>query len=259
MSAPAWRGAVKGGCLVAFATPFAVVGAWLLHERIDTRQELRAIERHVAVPSIAGVSGPVRLVGTLHSTRSVHTAGGADAVWSRTTVRRLERGGGARVCDERGQGAALRVASGELVLLDALLDAQVVVGGVRPERNAALPTVRVHHGTLEEKALDDASSCTGPPSLAGRVAAVELSLPVGQVATVFACVRGGSVEPCGDGADAIVVGKDLGELRAHVGREPERIVISSVVHLVLLLVVGFASLLALPSRRPRFRVDVVQR
>lgn len=244
--------------LALFAVPFVGVGLWLARVRLDEHREISSSLGARDLPSLVGASGPVRLSGTLQVVRPARASDGAEVALSLTAARRLERGGGARVCLARGGGPALRLDSGEQVSLSALWDAQLDVGGWRRAVDADLAVVRVLAPDDTERAVDDADACPAPPVLGGRLSAVEHVVPVGARVTVVACARDGTLEPCGADATAIVVGSSLAPLVRAREWGGERAAFLAFAHLVLGTVLGLLSFRLLRPPPPRRgRVEVV--
>lgn len=241
-------GCLTRGCLPLFALPFLVAGAWLGYTRVDDARGLAAVRAHVQTSTLAGVTGPVRLVGTLEAERPHTTTTGEPAAMARITHRRVERGGGLAGCERTADGLSLRLANGEKVALAALVQAprsiDEIVLGDRTQPAVKVLTSQIRYRTLDEAPRD----CARPTYLHGRVVVAEEVFPLDR-AVVLACASGGAVAPCGDGVDSIVLGDDLAPMARALVRDREGTVIKALVHLVLFTVLGFAALLALPSRR----------
>ena len=254
---PSW---LLRGCFGVAAVPVVLVALWLAKARTQTRDELDAISGRRERASLSGVAGPVRVRGTLEAKAPRRAASGVDAVIVRTTVKRLERGGGVRLCQSLADEPTIRLPSGETAAVRELLDGQLDIDGHRLSTQAGRPLVRVLSDSLHDKMLDGEPSCPPPPTLGGRVMETEIAVPVHQEATIFACARDGVIAPCGDGQDAIVLGPNVAPLSRHLKRDAEEHVISAMIHLVLLTILGVAASLAIPSRqRQGLRIEVVKR
>lgn len=255
MIANRWLG--RAG-LALFVAPFVAVGAWLAVVRADEHAALSGSIGAAERATMRGASGRVRLSGVLVAGAPAHASDGAPVALALIAVKRLERGGGARVCLRRSEAPTLRLDSGEQVSLTPLWDAQLDLAGWRRASDERAPLVRVI-GTADGRSLDDSRACPPPPATPGRVSITEHALPLGERVTVVACAREGALEPCGADSTAIVVGRGLSALGRAYDWNGERALFVAVVHLVLALVLGaLARAWLRPGSVRPGRVEVVQ-